>query len=151
MIRKNILLSIQPVHAEKIFNGTKKVELRRQCPRVNRGDLVFVYVSTPVKALLGTFQIDRIVEDRPYRLWPIVRQKAGITRKQFYDYYSGADTGYGIFLRSTRKYSCPINLDHLRTVWMDFHPPQSFLYLTIDQVKQVESLGERALEHFIDS
>ncbi len=143
MARKHILLSIHPVHAEKIFNGTKKVELRRRRPNVNKGDWVLVYVSTPVKALLGAFQVDCIIEDRPDRLWPIVRQDAGITRKQFYDYYDGTDTGCGIFLTSTRKYPSPIDLNHLRRVWVGFHPPQSFLYLTIDQVKQVESLGQR--------
>lgn len=143
MVKKHILLSIQPVHAEKIFSGTKQVELRRQRPKVAKGDYVHVYASTPVKALLGTFQIDGIVVDRVNRLWHTVRQKAGITREQFDDYYDGTDIGCGIFLKSIRRYSCPIELDHLRTIWMDFHPPQSFLYLTIDQVTQIESLGKK--------
>ena len=57
-----VLLSIKPKYADKIFNGTKTVELRRICPKVTEGDLILVYVSSPVKALVGEFEVKKIVE-----------------------------------------------------------------------------------------
>ena len=61
MIGNALLLSIHPEYAEKIFDGTKRVELRRVRPRLQNGDLVIVYVSSPVKAVCGAFRVDNVV------------------------------------------------------------------------------------------
>ncbi len=140
MTNKILLLSIRPEHAENIFAGIKKVELRRMRPKVEKGDWVWVYVSTPVQSLLGAFQVDRVVSDTPRRLWKLVQQEASITRCQFDDYYEGAETGHGIFLAKIKKLATPIHLAVLRTVWKEFHPPQSFRYLTSTEIMEIESL-----------
>ena len=141
MSGKTLLLSLRPQFAEKVFTGSKKVELRRIRPKIEMDDWVLVYVSTPVKALVGAFQVVRVIEDDPSYLWKRVRHKAGITREEFDNYYSGAMRGVGIFLNKTRRLPHPVKLPDLREIWSDFHPPQSYRYLTPTQVESVESFS----------
>jgi len=130
MNKRVLLLSIQPPHAEKIFERTKLVELRRTRPAIVAGDLILVYVSSPVKAIVGVLEIDRIIEATPARLWPEVSGKAGIDRKQFDEYYIGAERAFGLFLKNVRWFPHPIDLQYLRRLWHNFRPPQSFRYLS---------------------
>lgn len=143
MTRNALLLSIRPEYANKIFDGTKTVELRRTRPRLEVGDRVLVYVSTPVKALMGMFEVGRVMDAPPSHLWSHVREHAGITRWQFDHYYTGADRAYGIFLKSPRQLPIPIKLGHLRELIDGFVPPQSYRYLTHDEVRLVSPESQR--------
>lgn len=124
------MLSIRPEFAEKIFAGTKTVELRRSRPRVKDGDWVLVYVSSPVKILMGMFQVDGVHEGVPECLWDELNDRAGVTREQFEAYYAGAERGVGIAVRSPTRLKHPLSLNQLRGAISDFHPPQGFRYLT---------------------
>lgn len=135
--RAALLLSIHPRHAEKIFNGEKQVELRRVRPRVNTGDLVLVYVSTPVKALMGAFEVASVLEESPNKLWHAVRHEAGLSKKEFFDYYSGASLGFGIRLKRAWSLPAPIELTSLRKSWSKFRPPQSYRYLSKAEVHRI--------------
>lgn len=138
MLRRSaLLLSIQPHHAEKIFNGTKRVELRRVRPRVVAGDLVLVYVSTPIKALMGAFEVKAVVEASPRKLWQAVASDAGLTRGEFFKYYSGASLGFGIRLRKVWSLPEPVALTSLRRNWRSFRPPQSYQYLSNAEVQLI--------------
>lgn len=128
-ITKYVLLSIQPQHANKIFDGAKTVELRRSFPKISGSQWVILYVSTPVKAIVGAFQIKHIIEDQPVEMWNKVKETAGITKEQFDSYYHGINTGYGIFIKQVFKYPQPISLDILRKSFTNFSPPQNFRYL----------------------
>jgi predicted transcriptional regulator len=125
----NILLSVRPKYANKIFERTKTVELRRVRPKLlEEGDLVLLYVSSPVQALVGAFKVDKIIEKPLKGLWRIVRNKAGITRQEFDNYYDGVSVGVGIFFKvqDVQKLDEPITLDILKK--QSFHPPQGFRY-----------------------
>ena len=139
-----LLLSIRPEYATKIFNHTKTVELRRVRPRLlNEGDLVVIYVSSPEKAVVGSFNVDNIVEKPIADLWEEVENIAGISHEEFYDYYKGVKVGVGIFLKDIHRFSQPVELHRLRNKLPNLKPPQSFRYLTASQFKIVNSLGER--------
>ncbi|MEG4213328.1 ASCH domain-containing protein [Microcoleus sp. S13_B4] len=139
-----LLLSIRPEYANKIFDRTKTVELRRVRPRLlNKGDLVVIYVSSPEKAVLGSFKVDNIVEKPIADLWEEVEKIAGISHENFYDYYKGVKIGVGIFLKDIHRFSQPVELHRLRNKLPNLKPPQSFRYLTTNQFNIVNSLGER--------
>ncbi|KKM11081.1 hypothetical protein SY88_10115 [Clostridiales bacterium PH28_bin88] len=127
---KALLLSIRPEYAKKIFDGTKNVELRRVVPKVRQGDLVFVYVSSPVKALVGAFKVDNVISAAPTDLWDKVRNAAGITRPEFDKYFIGATTGYGIVFSEAWALPQPIPLNTLKDIWPGFRPPQGYRYLS---------------------
>ena len=139
-----LLLSIRPEYANKIFDRTKTVELRRVRPRLlNEEDRVVVYVSSPQQAVVGSFKVDNIVEKPVTELWEEVEKLAGISHEDFYDYYYGVRLGVGIFLKDIHRFSQPVELHRLRNKLPNLKPPQSFRYLTDNQFNIVTSLGER--------
>lgn len=101
------------------------------CPKVSKGDIALVYVSSPVKALYGAFTIERVITMAPDKLWHEVKHIAGVSRAEFDSYYEGAETGVGIFidLDSLKELNAPMELDWLRRDWPRFQPPQSYRYL----------------------
>lgn len=123
------ILAVRPKYAEQIFSGAKTAELRRLCPKVAEGGLVLVYVSSPIKSLVGGFRVDEVLVERPHKLWPKVRFRSGITREEFEAYYSGAQVGYGILFSKVWRLQNPLSLHDLRALWPDFHPPQNYCYL----------------------
>ena len=134
---KILLLSIQPKYAKKIFDGTKCVELRRIQPQISRGDVVVVYVSSPIKQIWGSFEVEKIIEKPIENLWQQVKNDAGISKEEFDVYYSGATTGVGIFLGRALNIETPINLVDIKKQWEGFHPPQSYRYLTYSQLEAI--------------
>lgn len=136
--KRTLLLSIRPKFAEMIFNGSKRVELRRRRPRVCAGDKVYVYMSSPVRALVGEFVVQRVLSSSVDDLWDIVRDCAGITQEHFEEYYSGTDLGYAIFVAESTRLPSPIELDDLRRIWRGFRPPQCYAYLSHNELSLIE-------------
>ena len=140
MQRNVLLLSIRPEYAEKIFDGTKKIELRRVRPRLEEGDLVIVYASSPTKALLGAFEVERVIEKLVINLWNDVEKEAGINLKEFFNYYEGKSIGFGICVKTIQIFHPPVELERLRQEWSDFRPPQGYRYLTQSEFQRVKAL-----------
>ena len=133
-----ILMSIRPQYASKIFDGTKTVELRRIKPKtLSSGDLIFVYVSSPVKALTGVFRVASVVEKKLEPLWKVVKDYAGVTRAEFFNYYAGANSGVAIFIDDVWLLPQPIKLAQLQEEIKNFYPPQSFRYTSIKQISNL--------------
>ncbi len=140
----NILLSIRPKYANKIFEHIKTVELRRVRPkRLEPGDWVLIYVSSPVQALVGAFKVDKIVKKPLKDLWQKVRKKAGVTRQEFDAYYDGVSVGVGIFFKvqDVQQLDEPITLDILKQ--QRFQPPQGFRYATASETAFFNDIFER--------
>src|ERR1041385_843327 len=144
MLDRTLLLSLRPQFAEKVLDGTKKVEFRRTRPRVETQDLVIVYASTPVRAIVGAFRVKQVLERSPAALWKEVRQHAGITRSEFDQYYFGAPKGYGILLHSAIRLQQPVKLWRLRQLWPGFHPPQCYRYLDVHETRLILPLKNRS-------
>ncbi len=139
MERKILLMSIRPIYAEKIFSGEKTVELRRVKPKyIDKGDLVLVYASSPIKSLIGAFTVRKVIEKPLPQLWQSVKDKAGISKQDFFDYFFGVSSGVGIFIKDYWNIGeQPITLDKLREKFNGFTPPQSFRYATKDESKLI--------------
>lgn len=130
-----IVLAVRPQYAEKIFEGSKRVELRRIRPKqIKKGDLVLIYISSPIQSLAGAFKVDEIVEKTILELWELVQDKAGITLEEFCTYYEGVDTGIGIFFDEVWSLPKPIKIRELQEQGIDFQPPQGFRYATTDEL-----------------
>ncbi len=133
MPNKMLLLSVKPEYASKIFAGSKTVELRRTRPKLNEGDLVVIYVSSPVKAIQGAFEVGQIFAGSPAGLWRKVKDRSGLTWNEFSTYFADAEIGYALEIRKTWIYKAPIKLHCIRRLWDDFNPPQSYRYLSNDE------------------
>jgi predicted transcriptional regulator len=135
MLKGPIIFSVRPVHAAKIFSGLKKVELRRIRPKHLRdGTLALIYVTSPVRSLAGAFKVTRVVEKPIGDLWKTVRQKAGMTYREFMQYYEGASAGTGIFFEKVWNFPEPLSLEDLRSELLSFLPPQAFRYVNVHEL-----------------
>ena len=128
MARKSLFISIKPRYAEMIFSGAKTVELRRTEPRVGKGDKMIVYVSSPAREVTGECIVTEIEKDTPKKLWLRIRDKAGVTKEEFDDYFEGASQAIAIHVRKPKKFGTPVGLGSLRKDF-SLQPPQSFRYV----------------------
>lgn len=139
MAKNAILMSIRPQYADKIFNRTKTVELRRIKPKVMQdGDLIFVYVSSPVKSLVGAFTVSAVMEKSLLTLWKNVKDHAGVSRSEFLNYFHGIETGVAIFIKDVWLLPKPIHLSDMQKEVNGFYPPQSFRYTSIHQMESFQ-------------
>ncbi len=138
-MEKALFISIKPEFVEKILDGTKVIELRKSAPKVNRGDLVILYSSSPIKAISGTCKIEEIVTLSPALLWRRYSHILGIDRKRYFDYYEGKEFAVGIILKDIKKSKSEISLSKLRQKFSNFHPPQTFRYF---DSKQIDKLNQ---------
>jgi len=136
----NLLLSIKPEYVLKLFDGTKKVELRKIKPKLMPGNRVVVYACSPVKAIVGVFEVEKVLEDSPSSLWDRVKEIAGISKPDFDDYYYTSRKAYAIFLKKTEQYEPPLDLEAIKQQWFNFHPPQSYKYLTNSEFKEIQNM-----------
>lgn len=120
----NVLLSIKPEFANKIFNGTKKYEFRKSIFKRDV-DKVVVYASSPVQRVIGEFTISDIICKDTEALWQMTKKHSGIT-KDFYDkYFANKEVAFAIKVGVVRKYAHP---KHLSDFDIEY-APQSFAYL----------------------
>jgi predicted transcriptional regulator len=120
-----VLLSIKPEFANKIFDGTKKYEFRKNIFKRNDVNKVVVYASSPVQRIIGEFDIKSILCEELDKLWEITREFSGIT-KQFYDtYFANKEMAFAIQIGDVKKYPRP---KYLSNFHINF-APQSFAYL----------------------
>jgi len=120
-----VLLSIKPEFALKIFTGEKKYEFRRVIFKNKKIEKVFVYASSPVKKVIGEFEIETILTDNISILWEQTRQHSGISEEYFYSYFNNKVIGHAIKVKSFKVYEKPL------CIKKDFQaiPPQSFIYV----------------------
>lgn len=130
-----LLMPIKPKYAEMLFEGVKSVELRRIRPRVDQGDIVLLYVSSPTKAVVGAFEVENVIERPVEDLWPLVEGAAGLSRTEFDVYFNGASRGVAIFLSRIVRFYRPVFLTELQAHWPGFRPPQSYQYLETPQLE----------------
>jgi predicted transcriptional regulator len=130
MSRHALFLSVRPKYAERILEGRKSVELRRTRPLVPEGAVLLIYVSSPVKALGAISSVQRVTSAQPDQLWQYVKDKAGLTRSEFDDYFAGAEEGFAIHLGTILPVSPPMGLADLRQFWPGLSPPQTYRYFT---------------------
>lgn len=116
----DVLMSIRPMYADAIFDGTKTVELRRRRPSFKSGARVLVYSSSPHQQLQGTFEVAGMVSASPESLWEQVGSRAGVDRPTFDAYFAGCTVAYAIEIANPRR---------IKPAKLGMRPPQSYLFL----------------------
>ncbi len=120
-----VLLSIKPEFAEKILLGQKKYEFRRTIFKLPEVKKVVIYASSPVKKIIGEFEIEHILTLKLSELWKITKHDSGID-KEFYDsYFVGKEIGHAIRVKKVKRYSSYLDLKDIQVK----QAPQSFIYL----------------------
>ena len=123
-----LLISIKPKFVDKIFNGTKKIELRKAKPKAKPGDLMIIYSTKPEKAIVGICRIEAIIDSTPSAIWQEHHQDLGVDEGTFFKYYSNNKSAIGISLEKARRFKDKIPLDQAKQLFPTFMPPQTFKY-----------------------
>lgn len=124
----SVLFSIKPEFAEEIFSGRKKYEFRRTLCRRPISKM-YIYATFPVCKIVGYATVTEILSGEPTQLWKAVTQYAGLSKKQFDNYFSQCKVAYAYRLFHPLVYANPIALSSIKIAY----PPQSFCYLNEEQ------------------
>lgn len=145
---EHILISLTPRHAENIFDGRKHVELRRRTMHITPGTTAWIYVKLPIGAITGRVTIAAIHTSPPAALWRRFGAVSGLSRIEFFDYFSGVTEGVALELKDTKELRQSISLTSLREILSGFQPPQFFVRLIapnpILKVAKTKSLRTRS-------
>lgn len=125
---KIIVISIKPEFADLIFEGSKKIELRKSSPNAQPGDLMIVYSTSPEMAMVGICMIKEVIKSTPNDIWINHSDILGIDEKRFNEYYSETDKAVGIVLSSVRRFKSKMPLKKVKEIFPTFTPPQTFKY-----------------------
>lgn len=136
-MERALFISVKPEFVEKIFNGSKTIELRKSAPNIDKDSLVIIYCTSPVMSVIGTCKIKEIISNKPAKLWSDYSAKMGIDRKRYFEYYTDKSIAIGIVLKDIRKIKEEIPLSKLRLKFKNFHPPQTFRYFDKFHLKQI--------------
>ena len=128
-----LLLSLKPCYSDLVFEGLKRAELRRQSFKHMEHRSAFVYVSSPVRKLMGGFRVGKVWTGTPEEIWQTVSEKAGLDKSDFDAYYVGQSTAYALEITDVWKYLNPLSLEDLRGLFEHFVVPQSWRYLRADE------------------
>ena len=120
-----VLLSIKPEFVEQIFAGTKKYEFRKSLFRRSDVKYVVIYASSPVKRVVGEFEIDDILSDDVNSLWERTKKHSGITKTFYKSYFQNKKTANAIQIGHLIKYEVTKSLSDYNI----HQAPQSFCYI----------------------
>lgn len=124
-----ILLSIKPQYVDKIVSGEKKYEFRKTIFKRKQVDTIVVYSSGKVGKLIGEIKFTTILSDTPLNIWNITKEKAGLSKGDFFDYFRNKEIAHAIKIESFEPYSHAISIQEKCP---GINPPQSFVYVEKD-------------------
>jgi predicted transcriptional regulator len=133
------LMSIHPEYAEAILSGRKCVEFRKR-PLAEDIDIVLIYATAPVQAIVGWFRVGGTVKSSPSQIWRWLHSRGEISRPEFETYYAGYTQSVALLVEGAERFSKSVRLSSLSP-----RPaiPQSFSYIpdsVFAQVKMIASM-----------
>lgn len=128
-MKKYCVMSIKPIFYNKIVNKEKTVEYRKVAPK--DVDVIFLYVSAPVKKILGYIVVDKIFTDKPDEVWLETKEVGGISKDYFFDYVGNKGQVSAIFIKRIVELPQEIILEN-------FYPPQNYLFRTDEEFSNLE-------------
>lgn len=127
-----VLISVHPFYAAEIAAGRKKVEFRRRWSS-KPTDVLVVYATAPIKAIVAVAEISEVRRAGSAQLWEICKSFGGaITRSRLREYMHDLDQGVALLLGrlTVPKYG----ISPQEAFGPDFVSPQSYRYLRDEEI-----------------
>jgi predicted transcriptional regulator len=137
-------MSIRPVYADRILSGEKRFEIRRRPVRLLPGDLVVVYSSAPVKAIVGAFSVRQVHIGTTESLWRRFSVGICVSRPHYLEYLRGTEHACAIEVGHVIQLPL-VALSDLRSSPDGFRPPQSYMFLNEAQGASLRGIAAQAL------
>jgi predicted transcriptional regulator len=122
----DVLLSIKPRFAEAIMDGRKKYEFRKNKFSKSNINYIYIYSTYPIKKIIGGFKFINIIEGSPSALWDQLKDHAGISEDEFFDYFRNKEIGFALEIKEVVRFKNPLDPN---VIFPNFVPPQSFCYM----------------------
>jgi predicted transcriptional regulator len=126
-------MSIHPQYADAIVAGRKRAEFRKR-PLTADIDVVLIYATAPVRAIIGWFTLRGMVRTTPEDIWRRLHAIGEITWSDFDEYYSGCNEGVALLVGEVGRLTQPVPLSELNP---SPTAPQSFNYVSRAILAQV--------------
>jgi predicted transcriptional regulator len=133
---KVALLSIHPQYAELIMDGKKRVEFRKVRFAKDVSHVV-MYATSPVKKVVGIFEVAGIEVDSIDGLWRRFGDIGGIDENGFREYFRNRNQGIAIEVGPVRRLSKPVPLGRFGE---ELKAPHSFRYLARTSLRDLEPI-----------
>jgi predicted transcriptional regulator len=132
-LNNKILISIKPIYAGRILEGSKLIEVRKKFSNKWVGCRAVLYASSPLKALVGEATVISVTSAPPVDIWAQFGPNLGCGKEDFEGYVGVASKVSAIELGDIFPYREPISLAQVSyLVREDLVPPQSFCDLRLD-------------------
>lgn len=125
-MKRQIIISINPVHVENIINGIKKYEYRKVAAKQDISSIL-IYETTPIKRIVAEAEIIDVLMMSPAELWELTKNESGINKLFFDEYFGGRTVAYAYKLGKIKVYDEPKLLSDYGIT----SAPQSFVYVNI--------------------
>lgn len=131
----DILISVERRFLNGFLDGTKRVEFRRRRVNVMPGTRVWVYAKSPYAKVAAVCTV-KCVEAGPLnQIWEQFSAVAGLSHREFRDYFSGCLEAQALVLRKIHPLSNPVSLIEMRRKLGSFHPPQFYKKIQRDSAE----------------
>lgn len=111
---RSVLLSVRPRFARALLDGSKTVEVRRRFPILERGIRLFVYSSSPDRAVLGTVIVSETSRIPADEVWDRYKRHIAIEREPLREYLEGAPHSVVLEVVEPQRWATPVRLATLR-------------------------------------
>jgi predicted transcriptional regulator len=136
-----VLLSLRPRFSNAILDGSKTVELRRRFPNVLPSTRVFMYSSTPIRAIVGSFEIEQVLTGGVDQVWDRHGSRTTLSREEYDAYFADTASAVAIELRRPVRVHRHIPLNLFRKA-LHIDVPQSYRYLSPLQASLLDALSD---------
>lgn len=129
--QSDLLMSIKANFAERLMNGSKSIEIRKQFSDRWTGRNVVFYASKPVRSLVGQATVNSVTKGQPGILWSLFETRMGCSRSEFDAYVGDAAEIAAIEFKNVSRYEDSVRLSKISDLLHEkLTPPQSYLGLT---------------------
>ena len=138
-----IVVSFHRQWLAPLTQGLVRSIIRKRVPRLSPVSRLYAYVASPVASIVGCFDVSGIESGlRRSQAYSQARDLC-LTKQEIDEYWAAGENGIGIYhLGRGEMFRKRLPLREIRKSLV-FHPPQSFLFLSVD--------GERILRELASS
>lgn len=108
---KIIMISASPKHADIILDNKGKNVFFYKVTPVNKIERVLIYATSPVKGVVGEFDLDKIHIVSLSTAWSQHGAASCLTKKEFDEYFKGHEKAHALIAKKAYRYSKPKKLE----------------------------------------
>jgi len=124
----SVIMSIKPMYAEMILDGTKKFEFRKHS-FTKPVDRILMYSTKPVGKIVGYFTVEEVLRGKKSEIWDLCSEFAGMSECDYFEYFDGKSVAHAMKIEKVYRLENPINPYYSIK---GFKAPRSFVYLNYE-------------------